>query len=217
MPMNRRVDAVELFAITPGRGDGCELEAKIPALAAGGVERLLLREPALDPVAREALAERVARACRAAHLELWISADAALAERVGAHGVHFTERSPSPLQAAVANRPLAFGVSLHLPFSRTPSELIGCHHAFLAPLLPTPSKPAAAPIGVAAFRTAAAELSMPLFALGGITLESAPLLAAAGIRRVAAIRLFFDALDPERSARVLRQRLASASAAEGAP
>ncbi|MBL8842437.1 MAG: thiamine phosphate synthase [Planctomycetes bacterium] len=217
MPIPRRAAReVALFAVTPDRGDAIELEAKLPALAAGGVARVLLREPSLAAPARAALAERVARACAAARLELWISADAELALRVGAHGVHLPERSPPPSQLARAAPTLALGLSLHLPLSRPPDEIARCAHAFLAPLLPTPSKPGVEPVGLARFVATAAALPLPLYALGGLTLESAPALAAAGITRVAAIRLFFDAVDPERAARVLHERLAAAGAGEEA-
>jgi len=208
--------APDLFAITPGRGDAHELREKIAALARGGVTKLLLREKQLDAAARAALGETVAEACCAAGLELWVSDDVALAARLGAHGVHLSERSPPPSRLAEQAGALAFGLSLHRPVSRPHGEIARCRHAFVAPLFATQSKPGVAPLGVAGFAEIAATLPLPVFALGGIELDRTAELAAlarAGIRRIAAIRLFFDARDPESAARLLAQRLADAPTA----
>jgi thiamine-phosphate pyrophosphorylase len=190
--------ALELFAVTPGRGDGDEVVRALPTLRARGASALLLREKQLDAARRRALAESVAPRCRDAGLALWIAEDVELALAVGAAGVQLSERSPSPLavrsalaRSGGADR-LALGVSLHDPISRSREELEICAHAFLGPLFPTPSKPRATPLGVARFLELAATLPCPAFAVGGVTEPRLAELAAAGVRRAAAIRLFFD-------------------------
>ncbi|MSR48112.1 MAG: hypothetical protein EXS13_13815 [Planctomycetes bacterium] len=199
--------SIELFAITPGRGDAGELREKIVALAAGGVTRVLLREKAFDPIARRRVGEVAAAACREGGIELWVSEEVALAQALGARGVHLSERSPAPSALAATAGDLRFGVSLHRPVLRQVAELRRCDHAFVAPLFATPGKPDDELLGVAGFTEVASALQLPAFALGGITLDHAPELAAVGIRRVAAIRLFFDARDPARAAATLRERL----------
>jgi thiamine-phosphate pyrophosphorylase len=101
--------------------------------------------------------------------------------------------------------------------SRGVADLASCCHAFLAPLYPTPSKPEATPLLPEGFQALAASLPATLrcFALGGITLERLPELARHGIRRIAAIRLFFDAREPERAASVILERLAEGDRAGG--
>lgn len=197
----------ELFAISPGRGDRLELLDKLPALAAGGLQRFLLREKQLSPAARLALAGPVCAACRELGVECWIAEDVSLAIAVQAEGVHLSEASPSPRWLAHRNRDLALGVSLHEPLSRTFEEVAACRHAFLGPLFPTPSKPDANLLPLATFVKRCGELPIPLFALGGIGETQLEELAAAGIHRVAAIRLFFEARDPEAAVRRARERL----------
>jgi thiamine monophosphate synthase len=105
---------VDLFAISPGRGDGDELAHKLPLLAEGGLRRFLLREKELSPERRGALARRLAPLCRELGVELWIAEDAALARSVAATGVHLSERSPAPSTIArESGATLALGVSLH--------------------------------------------------------------------------------------------------------
>jgi len=203
---------VDLFAISPGRGDGDELARNLPLLAEGGLRRFLLRKKELSPERRGALARRLAPLCRELGVELWIAEDAALARSVAATGVHLSERSPPPSQIArESGATLALGVSLHEVPSRDAAELALCRHAFLAPVFPTPSKPAERTLGADGFACRAAGLSaergLPVYALGGIGLDHLPLLARRGVTRVAAIRLFFDAADPRRAVEAARAAL----------
>jgi thiamine-phosphate diphosphorylase len=182
----------DAFAVTPGRGDRDELLAALAGLTERGVKKLLLREKSLAPAGRRALAEALAPACRARSIELWISEDAELAAQVGAAGVHLSERSPSP--ARVRERlpaSLGLGVSLHAPIARTAAELALCRHAFLGPLFATPDKPDAEPLGIVRFREITNGLRLPVHAIGGIGAAELPTLLDAGVRRIAAIRLFF--------------------------
>jgi thiamine-phosphate pyrophosphorylase len=210
--------APDLFAISPGRGDADELEAKLPRLAEGGLRRFLLREKDLTPQRRGALARRLAPLCRTLGrtfgLEWWIAEDAELAAAVGATGVHLSERSPPPSEVrardgrALHGDRLRIGLSIHADLARPPAELALCDHLFLAPLFPTPSKPGAKWLGADGFACLAAGLAAPTFALGGIERDHLLLLAARGVTRVAAIRLFFDAADPRRAVEEARALLA---------
>jgi thiamine-phosphate diphosphorylase len=204
--------SVDLFAITPGRGDGDELARKLPLLAEGGLRRVLLREKAQSDERRGALARRLAPLCRSLAVELWIAEDFALARSAGATGVHLSERSPPPsVVAREAGEGLALGVSLHETPTRGAAELALCRHAFLAPVFPTPSKPGERTLGADGFACRAAGLAsergLPVYALGGIGLDHLPLLARRGVTRVAAIRLFFDAADPRRAVEAARAAL----------
>lgn len=68
----------------------------------------------------------------------------------------------------------------------------GADYATFGPVYPTPSKAAfGPPVGLAAFERAAA-LGLPLYALGGVTLERLPELARAGAAGIAGIRIFLD-------------------------
>jgi len=58
-------------------------------------------------------------------------------------------------------------------------------------------------------RTVAAEISLPTFAIGGVTLERLDALAALGIRRVAVAAAVTAAADPAAAARAFIERLAA--------
>lgn len=72
----------------------------------------------------------------------------------------------------------------------------GASFATFGPVYDTPSKRTyGAPVGLAALE-AAAKRGFPLVALGGVTVENAPLAFAAGAHGVAAIRAWLEAPDP---------------------
>jgi thiamine-phosphate pyrophosphorylase len=68
----------------------------------------------------------------------------------------------------------------------------------------TPTKEDAVAGGLELLRAAAASLTVPWFAIGGIDLANADEVVAAGARGVAVVRAIKDADDPEAAARALR-------------
>jgi len=178
--------------------------------AAAGVDYIQLREKdlsgrELEQLAREALA--VVRAAGAARLLINHRTDVALA--VGADGVHLTGTDIAvPDARAVAAEARAGGgflvaVSCHSAEEVWRAEAAGADFVVLAPIFEKAEEKRAAPgkearregIGLEELRWAAQNRTpdsggMPLFALGGVDAERAPLCAAAGAAGVAGIRLF---------------------------
>ena len=175
-----------LFAISPGRGDLEELRRCLPAWAAGGLRRFLLREKQASAAERRAWALDLVPRCRELGLEAWISEDEQLVRTCGATGVHLSER------CVTVPEDLPYGLSLHAHSRRSPAALAGAHHVFLGPVFDTPSKTGILePIGPRTFLERSRGIRAPVYALGGITVGRLRTLAGEGIRRVAGIRLFF--------------------------
>ncbi len=194
------------FAISPGRGDRAELNRKLPRLVEGGLRQFLLREKQLADAPRRRLARWVAPFCRELGLILWISEDAELAAEVHAAGVHLSEGSPAPSRIQKQwGESLALGVSLHANSHRSREEISRCEHAFLSPLFPVPKSSTA--LGLEGFERAAREIPVRVYALGGIAEHRVVELARSQIRNLAAIRLFFDAVNPEETVRSVLQQL----------
>ena len=82
------------------------------------------------------------------------------------------------------------------------------------PVWETPTKPGRAASGLDYVRYAAANCTLPWFAIGGIDPSNAGEVAAAGGERIAVVRAISDADDPAAAARSLREALAKASSVD---
>lgn len=126
--------------------------------------------------------------------------DVALA--CGLDGVHLPSGRPAPQRyRAVCERRLVIGVSCHTIEEVRRSAAEGADFALLGPVFSSPGK--GPPIGLGALEEAARE-SVPVLALGGITLENARVCMDAGAAGIAAIRLFEEAGSIAEVVRMLR-------------
>lgn len=122
----------------------------------------------------------------------------------GANGVHLGPDDLSVVSARkVAGDRLLVGVSASTADAvQSGADYVGCGAVFA-----TPVKSQKKPIGPQAVAALAAELTIPVFAVGGIDESNIGRLVAAGVRRACVIRAVSDAPDPEQAARRLRAML----------
>jgi thiamine-phosphate pyrophosphorylase len=134
--------------------------------------------------------------------------DVALA--VGAHGVHLGRRSmPAELVRKVAPPGFLVGVSCHSLEEAQAAEAAGADYILLGPIFPTPSKlQYGPPLGLAKLREVTLQVSIPVFALGGITADRVAACRQHGASGIAAIRLFQDADSIPNVVKGLRARAA---------
>ncbi len=203
-PADRPVVAALLqpdrYLVTPepdaeggGDADGDWLAAFDAALAAGA-RRLQVRLPNLEPARRRALLAGAVDRARGAGAEVLVNGDAALARESGI-GLHL----PSPQLRALDDRVVPAGVAMaascHDATDLLHAERIGCDFAVLGPVLPTASHPGAPGIGWDAFARLREQVSLPIYAIGGLTPADIPAARRHGAQGIAAIR----SLWPERS------------------
>jgi thiamine-phosphate pyrophosphorylase len=184
-----------------------DLPARAAAALAGvppGSVAIHLREKDLG--GRELLrtARALAAVCHARGQLLLVNDRVDVALAAGADGVHLPSDGLPPEDA---RRLLAagalVGVSCHSAQDVVRARDGGASYAFLSPIFDTLSKRAyGPPIGIEALR-AAAPLGLPLVALGGVTIERAPELFAAGARGVAVIRAWLSPPDAAAAVRAL--------------
>jgi len=171
-----------------------------PALR-GGVDIVQLRDKALDDDALVAAAAPFRAAC-VEHGALFVLNDRPdLVEACGADGVH-VGRSDVP----VAEARSLVGSDRLLGLSASTLEELGdvggADYAGVTAFT-TPTKEDAVAGGLELLRAAAASLTVPWFAIGGIDLANADEVVAAGAPGVAVVRAIRDASDPEAAARAL--------------
>ncbi len=181
-----------LLAISDRRQLQEPLEAWMARLAAAGVGALQLREKDLGGAALLEAALR-ARETLGRGVRLLVNGRADVALLCGADGVHLPA---SGLPVAALRRwfgeRLLIGRSTHTIDEVVAAHEAGVDYVTFGPVYPTPSKRAyGPPPGLEGLRRAA-RVGLPVFALGGVTIERLPEVAAAGARGAAGIRIFLD-------------------------
>ena len=199
--MKRKPDAFTrgLYAITQHDCFGRALiDAAEAALTGGAVWLQYRAKPSADLDAALALQQR----CRQAGALFIINDDVELAASIGADGVHLGRDDLSVQDArARLSQETVIGVSCYNSLERA-AELTaqGADYLAFGSLYPSPTKPDAVHCPVETL-TRARQFDRPVVAIGGMTLERAPEVIAAGADLIAVISDLFDAEDIERQAR----------------
>jgi thiamine-phosphate pyrophosphorylase len=183
-----------LYAITPDVG---EVERKVRLALEGGVALLQYR----SKTGSEMQARAVVRLAREFGVPVIINDEVQLALELGADGAHLGRDDGDLSQARVRLKDRILGASCYNDRALAHAAVkAGADYVAFGSVFPSPTKPAAvrAPLGL--FQEAKA-LGVPLAAIGGITLENAPQLIAAGADLLAVISDLFDAPDIRQRAR----------------
>lgn len=136
----------------------------------------------------DATAARLAKIARARGLTLLVGADAGLAERCGADGVHLPERGLAEAPALRrARADWRITGAAHGPEGLRAAEAAGLDAVLLSPVFATRSASGHAPLGLERFTELVAATSLPVYALGGIDARTAARLAGSGAAGIAAV------------------------------
>ena len=183
------------------------LAARLEAVLAGlppGRVAVHLREKDLGGRDLLALARLLGAVCRAHGQALLVNDRLDVALAAGADGVHLPSAGIPPAEARRLLGPARLlGVSCHSAGEVARALEGGASFATFGPVFDTPSKrPYGPPVGLGALGEAA-RLGLPLVALGGVDVASAPQALAAGARGVGVIRAWLEGPAPAAAVRAL--------------
>lgn len=156
-----------------------------------GIALVQLRAKTLDANAYRRLAEQACAVCHRYDARLILNGGFDDPDAVGADGLHL----PSARLMACESRPIArsklLSAACHSREQLLHAQRIGVDFVTLSPVLPTTSHPGEPVLGWRAFQTLAAEVSMPVYALGGMTRDALSTARAHGAHGVAGISAFW--------------------------
>lgn len=169
--------------------------------AAAGIDIIQVRERGISDRDLLALVRRVIAAVSGTPCAVLVNDRLDVALAAAAHGVHLPEAGlPAGRVRALAPLPFRIGRSVHgSRDARAAAREGGCDYLLLGTLFSSRSKPPGHPIAGPGALAACADVPVPILAVGGITLDTAPAAFAAGASGVAGITLFSDPLRDRRT------------------
>ncbi len=186
-----------LYAVTPEMPDTAELAARVRDVLAGGACLVQYRSKNPDAALRRRQAAALLQLCRERDVPLIINDDAGLAAELGADGVHLG-RDDVDLDAARTRLGSAriLGASCYNDLERAVAAVArGADYVAFGAAFPSPTKPGAARAPLSLYAAARSRLALPIAAIGGITVNNAPQLIAAGVDLLAVISDLFETPD----------------------
>lgn len=186
-----------LYAVTPDIADTAELTAKVEAALVGGAALVQYRNKTADPELRLVQAGTLRALCQARGVPLVINDDVDVATALDADGLHLgkEDRMLSEARARLGPEKL-LGASCYDSLENAVAAVrAGADYVAFGSFFASPVKPATVRAPLTLLREAKQRLGVPIVAIGGITLDNASQLIAAGADALAVISALFSAPD----------------------
>ena len=179
-----------LYAITPEHTERVMLRRQVAQALEGGIAMLQYRRKGAQDAGE---ARELATLCRRSGVPFIVNDDLALA--CGADGLHLGGEDGDIAAARMELGDKLLGVSCYDSLDAARAAVAaGADYIAFGSVFASPTKPGTVRAPLSLFAEAR-ELGVPLVAIGGITLENAPQLLAAGADGLAVISDLFDAPD----------------------
>ena len=198
--------------------DTAYLRGRAPEVVAqqfcdGGADLIQLRakDCPLGEVRR--MAETVLPITRKANVGLVINDHWAVAHAVGAELCHLGQEDffdggfSRASELSTRDFQLRVGLSTHAPEQAQRAVAAGAHYVAVGPVFATGTKPGIKPVTLDYVRWAAANVTLPWFAIGGINLQNLDAVLAAGAQQICVVSAILNAQDAAKACREFRERL----------
>jgi len=154
------------------------------------------------------VARRLRELTRRLHTIFVVNDRVAAALLSQADAVHLGQEDlPVKEVRSLVGEQMLIGRSTHSLTQAQAAEREGADYIGVGPVFPTPTKPDTPVVGVDLIRQVKPAIQIPWIAIGGIDLQTLPLVLSAGATRVAVVRAVTGASDPEAAARSLKKRM----------
>ncbi|MES1981253.1 MAG: thiamine phosphate synthase [Pseudomonadota bacterium] len=193
--MNRKAWSLKgLYAITPDCANTADLQRRVQLALTGGARILQYRNKTADPGLRLEQAQALRQLAQRHSVPFIVNDDVQLALQTDADGVHLGAQDGSLASARhVLGADRIIGVSCYNRYALAQAAVqAGADYVAFGAFFPSTVKPDAAVADVALLRRAHAGLTVPIVAIGGITVDNGASLINAGADALAVISALFE-------------------------
>jgi thiamine-phosphate pyrophosphorylase len=198
--------------------DTAYLHGRAPELVAqqlcdGGSDLIQLRAKNSSPEDILRMAEKILPVTRRANVGLVINDHLEIARELGAEFCHLGQEDffgagyKNVSELKTQNSELKIGLSTHAHAQAQRAIEAGADYIAIGPVFATGTKPMAKPVTLDYVRWAAANVTVPWFAIGGINLENLNDVLAAGATRVCIVSAILNAPDATKACAEFRRLL----------
>ena len=200
--------------------DTAYLHGRAPAFVAqqlcdGGSDLIQLRAKHSTPDEIRRLAEAILPVTRRANVGFVINDHLDIACELGADICHlgqedfFDAGHTHVDQLQFKGSKLKIGLSTHAPEQAQRALAAGADYIAIGPIYATGTKPTARPVTLEYARWAAANSTVPWFAIGGINLQTLDAVLTSGVRRICVVSAILNAPDIAQECEKYRRRLSA--------
>jgi thiamine-phosphate pyrophosphorylase len=198
--------------------DTAYLHGRMPEVVAqqlcdGGSDLIQLRAKKSSPEEIRRLAENILPITHRANVGLVINDHPDIAHTLGAELCHlgqedfFDAGHKRVDEFKTSNSTLKIGLSTHSPEQAKRAMEAKADYVAIGPVFATGTKPTAKPVTLDYVRWAAANVTAPWFAIGGIHLENVEDVLGAGAKRICVVSAILNAPDVAKACREFKKKL----------
>lgn len=214
-PMMRRLNDCYLYAFVDAAFlNGRPVDEVARQLCDGGADLIQLRAKGASPAAVKAMAEAILPVTTRAGIGLVVNDHAEIAAEVGASYCHLGQEDFFDGRMRHVSELAGFrdgvGLSSHAPEQALRAMAAGAAYLGVGPVYATQTKPGAKPATLDYVRWAAAHVTIPWFAIGGINQANLESVLEAGARRICVVSAILAAPDIVQACQAFRKRLGCA-------
>ena len=188
-----KADVFGLYAITAETDNSEQLLLEVDAALRGGAGAIQYRDKSADIARQHEQASELKLLCAKYHVPLIINDHLRLAALVDADGVHLGMHDGAIEEARIILGPeKLIGISCYADADRAlTAQKRGADYAAFGCFFSSQTKPHATRAPLAVLDEAAARLQISIVAIGGITLDNAPLVVERGADAIAVLGALF--------------------------
>ena len=196
-----------LYAVTPDIADTDLLLAKVEAALQGGINLLQYRNKLANHKLQTQQARELLPLCRQYHVPLIINDSVKLCLTLDADGVHLgaDDGNLAEVRARLGASKI-LGASCYNRFDLAlQAQKAGASYVAFGACFSSSTKPNAVGAPLSLFAEAKQKISIPIVAIGGITLENVELVKNAGADAIAVVNALFGAEDITKTSQQFKQ------------